>query len=73
MPGTVLDVLDLEAFEISATAREDIPRDLLTEDPDTIAPVFGFIDPVPDANITIGSGCGGCGCDCGCVNPPPNH
>lgn len=74
MPGTMQGLLDVEAFEVSATAREDVARDLLTENPDTIAPVFGFIDPLPDVNISSAdNGCGcGCGCDCGCVNPPPH-
>ena len=72
MPGTLQDVLGVEAFEVSTTAREDIPRDLLTEDPDTIAPVFDIVDPIPDVNVSsAGGGCGSCGCDCGSVNPPP--
>jgi len=72
MSGTVQHVLDVEALELGATAWEDIPRDLLTEDPGTVAPLFGILDPFPDVNISSGGGgcCGSCGCDCGCVNPP---
>jgi hypothetical protein len=40
MPPTTSTTLDIEAVDVTATAWDDLMREVLADDPDAVAPIF---------------------------------
>ncbi len=56
------ETLEMEAVDVSGSAFEDVLGELLTENPDAVAPVFNMDMENPEVVECVSCGCTSCSC-----------